>query len=338
MSLRSQMRVLRTEQAEPENPAEEARTQVAEVFKSLRRKASDFFRMPWSALDELTGGLPPGDLWYFCAFSGHGKTMFLTSLVMEMIRREQKAYYMPLESSPMVIRTHLACKQHGYDAGDLLSGKYLEWPNHDAVRFQVAKTVNEMASGLTGAWNRLMISRVKYVDVPALKAAAKTAKDFGADVFIIDHVDHIQATAGVNLYEQSVQVNRALLEVAQEYGLRVLAATQLNNNAVRGNKALLHLPPQPDFVKMGGHKREVASGMLGIYRPLKIAGVDKGTMTAFNKGLLEPHQVLEPNTMAVVCMKHRLYGNREGQRVFLQVEHGRVLDANQDLYKSTRLV
>ena len=159
----------------------------------------------------------------------------------------------------------------------------------------------------------------------------------GADVLVIDHVDHLDS-AESSLYHTSVAVNQALLLAAQEHGFRVLAATQFNNDVVRTNRILRYSAPQPNYIYMGGHKRQIASGMLGLYRPLKINGADKNTLAAFRDGNMETQDVLEPNTMAVSVLKHRLYGQREGQRIYLRIEHGRVLDANQDYYRSTRHV
>jgi hypothetical protein len=163
------------------------------------------------------------------------------------------------------------------------------------------------------------------VDANGLLAAGNEAAALESDVLIIDHVDHLEGS-GKGLYEQSVYSMKTLLSVAQDYGLRVLAATQFNNEMIRGNRSGMHQAPQPGAVYMGGHKRQIATGMLGLYRPLKLNGVDEETLKAFNKGHGEPKDVCEPNTMAVSVMKHRLFGNREGQKCFLRVERGKVTD------------
>jgi len=127
-------------------------------------------------------------------------------------------------------------------------------------------------------------------------------------------------------------VNQAILTIAQEYGFLMMPATQLNNEAAKVNRIALHLPPQPQHVKMGGHKREIATWMLGLYRPLKVAGVEAKDLKAVNAGLKPARDILEPNTMGIVIMKHRFYGNREGSRIYLRVESGIVRDVNQAIY------
>ncbi|HEX2779563.1 MAG TPA: hypothetical protein VHM30_08700, partial [Gemmatimonadaceae bacterium] len=121
------------------------------------------------------------------------------------------------------------------------------------------------------------------------------------------------------------------------YELQILATSQLNNGAVKGDPLALHRPPLPDFVKMGGHKREVCVWMLGLYRPLRIAGVSTEEMKAVRNGTLELSTLLEPNCMGVSLMKHRYYGNREGQKSFLRVEHGRISEfPERDRYSTDR--
>lgn len=307
------------------NPTIAGFDQTIEAVEAVGRKAESYLHFPWRALDDLVGGMPPGDLWYVGGFSGHGKTTFLTSLVLDWVEAGVAVYYMGLESQPKVLRTHFACKRLGYDAGDLLSGAYLAWDNADLVRKQVAAEIHQM--GMAGSdWrSRLMISPAKAVDEGRLRGEAMMAADCGVRVLVVDHVDHLEGDGG-SLYEASVRANRALLDIAQEYGFLVIAATQFNLAAVRAARALKHVAPKDDYIKMGNHKREIASGVLGLYRPLKLTGVDKKLLAAFNAGHAEQQEVIEPFTMAVSLMKHRLYGAREGKRVYLGVDHGRVVD------------
>lgn len=323
-----------------QHPAVQASDEIAAAANDLDRPAAKYFRMPWNALDGLVGGIPQGDVWYIGAFSGHGKTTFLTSLLDACFERRDRVYYMGLESRPKTLRTHWACKRLGYDAGKILTGDFLrDWHPETAQKAR-DEIRAEMLLQITGErFERVMFCPTPFVDYARLWRAAEHAMAFKADVFIVDHVDHIRESADTKSgYQESVRINQALLEIAQQTGMRVFPATQFNNDAVRGNRLALHFPPQPQYVKMGGHKREVATGMLGLYKPLKLAGVDPGLLKAVQAGQGDVREAIEPNTMAVYCMKHRHYGAREGAKVYLRVEHGKVFDANQDLYKSTNHV
>jgi hypothetical protein len=105
----------------------------------------------------------------------------------------------------------------------------------------------------------------------------------------------------------------------------MLVATQLNNEVVRGNVMAQYHPPQPHHVYLGGQKRQIAAGMLGLYRPLK-TGVTKDELTDVKEGRADVTSILEPNTMGVSIMKHRKYGRFEGSKLTLGVEKGRVCE------------
>jgi len=287
--------------------------------------------MPWESLNRAVGGMPYGPPCFVAAFSSSGKTMFLTSMMNELFEAtKKKIYYMGLESAPKTLRTHWACKRLGYDAGDLLSGEFLNRADRHEVREAVSAELHSQNFG--EKFDRIRFCPTGVVNAQNIYDAAEAAAEFGADIFMIDHVDHIDGSPGRSEYAQSREVNQAILTIAQEYGFLMMPATQLNNEAAKVNRIALHLPPQPQHVKMGGHKREIATWMLGLYRPLKVAGVEAKDLKAVNAGLKPARDILEPNTMGIVIMKHRFYGNREGSRIYLRVESGIVRDVNQAIY------
>ena len=315
------------------DPLVQATDETLEAISDLYRPATAYHRMPWPALDQVMGGMPGGEVLYVAAFSSSGKTLFLTSLLNEYFdNSDKKIYYMGLESKPKTLRTHWAAKRLGFDSGDFLTGEFLKWPNWKSLREQLEAEIYSQHSG--AKFERVKFCPTRYINAESIKRAAEQAKDFGADIFIIDHVDHIEGS-GQGTYEQSLQSNRAILNIAQDYGFLMVPATQLNNDAVRLNPVALHLPPRPHHVKFGGHKREGATWMLGLYRPLRLSGVTVEELRNVNSGLTNSLEICEPQTMAAVFMKHRPYGNREGRRVNLRVENGRVMDLpERDLYRT----
>lgn len=299
-----------------------AQKQTEEAIKLLNRTASDFLRMPWGHLDDLVSGIGEGQIWFLGGFSGDGKTTALTTAVDCWFEQGKRIYYLGLESRPKVLKTHWACKRLGLDAGDVLSGKALRWSDWPQRRAELEAMVASLDEPQTAA--QVHFAPTEFVDGEVLRVAMRNAREFGADVLILDHIDHIEGNHG-NPFQVSRDVCMTLLRQAQSFGLRCLVATQFNNEALKGNRAGRYLPPQPGHVYMGGHKRQIADGMLGLYRPLK-QGIEPEMLRDFQRGVLEPKDVCELNTMGVVVMKHRLYGNHEGRRVYLGVQHGRVVD------------
>lgn len=314
-----------------QDPEAQVRDETIEASSDLFRPSASYHHLPWPAADKVMGGMPGGEVCTVCAFSSQGKTTFLTSLVDELFETTEKVtYIMGLESKPKTLRTHWAAKRCGIDAGDLLSGEFLKWPNYREIRDSVGKEIASQREG--EKYRRVRFCPTSAVTASNLFRAADAAAAIDADIFIIDHIDHIDGTAGKSEYSMSVEVTRAILKIAQEYGFLMMPSSQLNNEAVKHNRIALHLPPQPQHVKFGGHKREMSTWMLGLYRPLKVAGVDPKDLAAVNAGLKKASDILEPNTMGVSFMKHRFYGSREWSKVYLKVERGKVMDADQVFY------
>lgn len=296
--------------------------QAEEAMRAISRTEDKFLRPPFAGLATAIGDIPEGDLWYAGAFSGDGKTAFFTSLALALVEAGKRVYYVPTETPPRVVRAHFACKSLGYDVGDFLSGAYLTWPHAQECRNAIRDELKRQTDLKT-----LWVAESGLLTALRLEGEAAHAQELKADCFIVDHIDHVEGT-GTSLWEASISANKTLLHIAQTYGHRVFAATQFNLEATKGSRTMRHLPPKENVVYMGNYKRTIASGMLGIYRPLKLLDLDIDLLKRFNQGdtAVEPKDILEPNTMAISIMKHRLYGAREGKKIMLNVHHGRVQD------------
>jgi hypothetical protein len=318
--------------------------QVGEAVADLDRSPSDFLRFPYPSLDAITGGLAQGDIWFVAAFSGRGKTTLLTSIVDEYIAQGRTVYFMGLESKANEIRTHLACREltrRYYDSqgregvkvdgGDVLSGALQHLHEWAHTRRELVKAI-EMQS-TPEMRTRLVIDPARFVNEAGLRTSCKRASKLKSALMVIDHIDHIGGeSGGAASFEESVRACNAALDAAQEYGMRMLVATQLNNQGVRADPLAGFRPPQPHHVYLGPQKRMIATGMLGLYRPMR-AGLDADTMSAAKRGDADIATVLEPNTMGVVCMKNRKQGRHEGKKISLGVTHGRVHEiAEKDRY------
>lgn len=287
---------------------------------------SAYLHLPWPDLDDLVGGVPPGDVWFVAGFSGNGKTTWLMNLVHEYLEAGRTVYYLGLESRPAVLRTHLACLRLGYYAGDVLSGAEAQKPGWTEKRQELVAEFERQRA--LGQRDRFVVNGVTHVNDVALRDAAHDAAMTRADVLVIDHVDHLRHSTGRSQIEESVRVVHLILDLAQRNGLRMLVATQCNNEGARGDRLGQYQPPQVHHVYMGSSKRMVATGMLGLYRPLR-QNLTKEELTEVRSGKLEAHKLLEPNMMGVSVMKHRYYGSREGHKALLAFDQGRLKGLNE---------
>jgi hypothetical protein len=246
-------------------------------------------------------------------------------------------YFMGLESRPNEIRTHLACReltrrwhasngQDGcaVDGGDVLSGALQDTHEWAAIRKQLVASVHQQSE--KPLRERLIVDGARFVNESALVASCKKASYLQTSLMVIDHIDHIGGeSGGAASFEESVRACNAALYAAQEYGMRMLVATQLNNQGVRADPLAGYRPPQPHHVYLGPQKRMIASGMLGLYRPMR-TDLTPDEIKAAREDRADVSKVLEPNTMGVIAMKNRKQGRHEGKRVSLGVEHGRVFE------------
>lgn len=311
-----------------QHPVVEISDQVIDAVSDLQRHPDLYLRWPWGALDHMTGGMAPGEVFYVCAFSGIGKTTFVSSATNRWLDQGKRVYVLPLETKPKRFRTYLACQRLGIKPGDATSGE-LRARNDPQLPALIAELNTHIKKPLC---DQLRVKGVPSITLGLFEGACEEAADFGAHVVIVDHIDHISAGDGTNQYAESLKVNRRAAEIAQEFGLILVLTSQLNTEAVRGTDRLAKFSaPQEQHVKYGGHKREVAQGMLGLFRPIRapLPGESpdeyKSALRAARNGEVEPHTALMPHTMGVVYMKDRNYGT-DGRKCLLSVVNGRVED------------
>jgi KaiC/GvpD/RAD55 family RecA-like ATPase len=297
--------------------------QVGSALHDVSLEAEHYGHFPWPSLDAVVSGLPPGAVWFVAGFSGNGKTTFLTSLCYEWVTQGVGVYYLGLESPGEEIRERFACHELGVHFGELRTGQIAERGDAETEKRVRAALTRQMENR---ARFPLFVGGEAFLDVRTLIDACEEAQqECHASVIVIDHIDHIRSLESRNGYEESVRVSQAILEIAKRTGLRFLVATQTNNKAFGRDRLAVYRAPQPDDVKNGGHKREIAHGMLGLYRPIR-DDVTKDEIKAVREDRAEPSTILEPNTMGVVCMKHRYLGAHEGRRIKLHVDRGRVVE------------
>lgn len=316
------------------HPAVLASDQVIEAMMHLDRHPATFVRWPFPALDELTGPMGPGEVWYVCAFSGGGKTTFVGSAIERWRLAGKKVYVMPLELQPWRFRTYLACMSEGVHPGDALSGHLRTMADGEEVRARLTTALRRQAKA--PYVDQVMIDEQRTINLRGMEKGLQKAKAFGADIVIVDHIDHVEPTAGVssNGYADATAVNQGVLRMAQDNGLLIVCTSQLNNAIIAGGQDHLarYQPPREHHVLMGGKKREVCTGMIGLYRPVRAPKNGeapeeyKEAVSQARRGVVEAHTALEPYVMGVNAMKLRNYGHREGQRIALAFENGRVGD------------
>lgn len=336
------------DEALPEiHPSVQASNQISRALAHLDRHPDALVRWPFPDLDALTGPMGAGEVWMIPAFSGGGKSTFIVSAIEAWRQQGKKVYVMPLELEPFRFRTMLACMQTGTHPGDALSGQLradpFRKPERDALKAAL------FAQGHDAYVAQVMISEQRAIDVRGLKRGLQEAKAFGADVVIVDHIDHIEGEDRSSLFAASKQVNHAALRMAQDNDLLCVFTSQLNMDISRGDRMAKYRAPMVHQVQFPSVKLQVCTGMVGLYRPLRDMADGESPddyAAALKKARadeMDAPDMLAPNTMGVVAMKLRNYGQKDGMKIRLAVEHGRVLhlpekDRHSTSYEAIRRV
>ena len=169
---------------------------------------------------------------------------------------------------------------------------------------------------------RAHFASTRKINAQGLKRWTEWAVDHCCEFVIVDHVDRIQHGNGTNSFHEVSETVRLAKELAVEHRIVMLMASQVGRP---GDPLEQFTPPSLHSMRGAGTKEEEADTVLGIYRPLRMNVAD-GDLKAVKQGLKPRDDVIEPNVMGVMLLKHRLDGPVAGQMVKLAVKHQRVSD------------
>jgi KaiC/GvpD/RAD55 family RecA-like ATPase len=313
----------------PTIDGDEAAEQFDEARRELWSAPDVLVRFPYESVHAMAGNLAPGMLAFVTANTGHGKTTFLLDVLDRWAERSVRVYYLGTEQEPNELIRKWAALRADVHAGVVI-GK--EWDEHlqgAAWRERVEREVTEIE---TRFGEQVHFCPNKFIDQARIVEAARAAEAIGAHVLVIDHIDRVDVGAGENEYTAQKRLVRRLKELARDHGLVLLVASQLNREGRKADRLGAYRAPQLHQMQGGATKEQEADVVLGLWRPLRqqrsgeTSDEYKRVVAAAQAGNGAVSEVTEPNTMAVVLLKHRTHGEREGQRCKLSVHHGRLAD------------
>lgn len=299
-----------------------------QVERALERIAWDpngirRFRFRPAGLHAIARYLVPGQLWIIAAATGIGKTTLLLCAADDFVLDGARVAYLGLEMEDHELRTAHACLRARVPRWVAVENSWSEQPGGR----EMAKSVMEhlFAQRKHPLVDRLLFLPHRYIDAGVLKQAAKEAAAFGADILIVDHLNHISSSS-LNDFTHIVQLSK---KIAEDHGLVNISAVQMNRDAVRGgHKLTRYQPMQLQHMYGGGVIEHNAVVVLNPYRPI-VTGADETTkklILAATKGDIEPTSVLQKDRMGIAVLKHRPRGELEGHRCVLRLEHGKLYD------------
>lgn len=312
-------------QLEGERAAQDDAEQRAQIDRAKLRLAireERLTRFQWRAVDRTVGPVVPGEVAILAAPSGGGKSEVAENIAAWHVRAGRRVYLASLEVRPEETRLKMAARACGRHPGNVLSFSdrplYVREgePRWDA---DVTRALEEQNRDL------LRLSPHETLDAAAVEEIGATASAVRADLLIIDHIDHVSDSGGQTATGASIDVTRALHRVAKRYRLPVIATSQLNVHGRGGDRFASYKPVRLESIKYGGVKMEIASIVLGIYRPLAKNATSE-QKKAVESGQADDGTVLEPNMIALNVLKCRARGDAIGKRIALRWDHGTIRD------------
>ena len=303
---------------------EERAEQILSAQLALLRPERAYLRWPWPALQALYGGMAPGTVHYVVGYSGIGKTTFIASAIKRWRDVENRRIdVLPLEINPGSFRTQMACHSLDINPGPMLSGDFLGYPDAAHLRLSISNELHRQDDD-----DRVRVHSCRAIDVAQFRQAVEGAVARRSDVVIVDHIDHIAADG--NGFDAAKRVNHAALRLAEDNGICMILMSQANSEALKGSKDRLakYLPLHDNHVWMGQVKRQVATGMLSLYRPVRERRTSESPedyLDAYRRARVgdnAPHEMLMPGTGGISLMKSRNYGDREGMHTLLTLRNG----------------
>jgi hypothetical protein len=297
--------------------------QTAAAIARLHENTATYPEFPWPSLADVAGPLCPEDLVIIAARTSQGKSLFLQNLFDALIASGIAGLYIGLEQGPDVLRSKWACIRCGVRPSLVLAPKKHERgsPEWEHAMSLVQEDIRDYQSSAT--IKRLAhFSATRRVNAKKLLNWTEWAVDHGCGFVIVDHIDRMQHGDGKNTFHELSETVRLAKELAVKHRIVMLVASQIGRPS---DSVEALMPPMLHNLRGAGTKEEEADTVLGVYRPLRLNVTDK-ELKAVRQAAKPIDEVREPNTMAVMLLKHRLDGAVAGRVVKLGVHHQRVAE------------
>jgi len=211
-------------------------------YESLASGA-DRVPLPWNTLQGKTNGIGPGELWYFAARQGHGKSSFLIAMAVAAAQQGLRTciYSLEMRKRLVQVRSHVAAGHllgMDVDAYAMLHGQfdqrdYKELLDTISTAFPGEIHIHDQTSG-----------RV----TPGV--IASHAADY--DLNIVDYVGLMYTDDGrpaISDYRAMAEISNQLKEISLAKATRVLGAAQINRD---GDNSLKR-PPKLKSLAQSDH-------------------------------------------------------------------------------------
>ncbi|HVE20638.1 MAG TPA: DnaB-like helicase C-terminal domain-containing protein [Acidocella sp.] len=269
----------------------------------------------YAALDRLTAGLMPGQMYLLGARPAMGKTGLGLGIAARAASHGAKVLMWSGEMDAPQLGTRLAAAHSGIEVASVFRGKGWEMPPDHGGRPVSRKLTMDEGNRLVRAGRDAYRLPLNFDDRPGLTVAGLRARarrmkrGKGLDLIVVDYIALMRATAAAEkqkLYERMTELSRDLRILAAELHVPILVLAQLN----RANESRENKMPQLSDLRDTGALEQDAYCVMFLHRPhyyLMQAGepvrAQKESAEAFQeRSDLWHHQVESTRGLALVSI------------------------------------
>ena len=265
----------------------------------------------WGDVDRLCGALVAGWLYVIGARPSNGKTTLLLNLLSSLREDRIPTLYFGTEMLAEDLVKKWAALRLGLDELRVFENELSDEERHALEREIIYVTEAQ----------EVTFSTAPRLDLKQLVSEVEWAFDARTGppprVVILDHLHRMTQDR-----EELEQLARELKDIATERRVAMIVAAQLNREKDLGPFDL-YTPPSLARYKGSAAIEENADVCIGLFRPLR-PGMTMSQRRAVQHGEYPVTEFVEPNTMGIVCLKHRFRGAAVGRFVSLVVSGSRL--------------
>ena len=265
----------------------------------------------WRDFDQRFGALVAGWLYVIGGRPGAGKTTLLLNILSRLWEDRIPTLYFGTEMAPADLTKKWAALRLGFDELATFEGS-LGSVETAAMEAEIRRLLDQPL---------VTFSTAPRLDVAAMAQEMTWAFDRRTGepprVVILDHLHQLTQDR-----EELQVLARELRYMATERRVALVVAAQLSREQGVGPFDL-YTPPGLGRYKNSSAIEETVDVALALYRPLK-AGLSGRDRRLIEQGAIPVTDWAEPNTMAILCNKHRYRGSATGRTVALVLRGSRL--------------
>lgn len=197
---------------------------------SVTTSGAEKFSAGFNKIESIVqGGWQRGELHAFMALTGQGKSLALSKVAVENLKRNKKVAFVSLELSWVTICQRFVSQFTGVDVNRILE-------NRHTVEDYFETMLKEYEDKNLFNVKQYSLGTPTVNDIRAYLTNLKS-KGFKFDVVVIDYAGEIKQIPGVKTYESQAIIMRELKCLAQEENVLVVTAMQSNKDGTKIGEA-----------------------------------------------------------------------------------------------------